>query len=74
LQTYGDGNDSLLVGDEGTAWPVFNDNGAALGSAPASRVVSMVVVEVGLLSPSSGLAQEGPARQCDGGRLLGNGS
>jgi hypothetical protein len=25
LQTYGDGNDSLEVGDDGAARPVFND-------------------------------------------------
>jgi hypothetical protein len=47
--------------------------GAASSDAPASRVVSVVVVEVGLLPPSGGLAQEGPARWRNGGRLLVNG-
>jgi hypothetical protein len=58
LQTYGDENDSLEVGDDGAARLVFNDG----GGAPASRVVSVAVVEVGFLPPSYGLAQKGLAR------------
>jgi hypothetical protein len=39
--------------------------GVASGGAPASRVVLTAVVEVGILPPSGGLAQEGPTRQRD---------
>jgi hypothetical protein len=69
LQTYGGGNDPLEAGDDGTARPVFTDGG---GGDLASRVIPMAAVEVGLLPPSDGLAQEGPVRQRDGGGLLGN--
>jgi hypothetical protein len=42
--------------------------------ALVSRVIPAVVVGVGLLPPSGGLAQEGPVRWHDGSGVLGNGS
>jgi hypothetical protein len=45
----------------------------ASDGAPVLGVILVVVVEVGLLPPSSGLPQEGSARRRDGGRLLSNG-
>jgi hypothetical protein len=46
---------------------------AVFGGAPASRVISAAVVEVWLLPPSGGLAQESPPGRRDGNGLLGNG-
>jgi hypothetical protein len=36
LQTYGEGNGSLEVGDNGVSWPVFNDGGGGVGGGSSS--------------------------------------